>query len=152
MVYIHAYKATTGITRQPLEISSKIKIISHKNPKYIFWISFFHYPGIDKVAWDSCNFVSAAESVYVKLLETNPVHLFAAVSKFIFIKENQTKPNNGISKIWKKLEWLNSLGFFFVVVNSSSQKQKKKNINQRTITINLFNIFIGNQSYLFEMI
>ena len=42
--------------------------------------------------------------------------------------------------------------FFVVVVNSSSQKQKKKKRNQRTITINLFNIFIGNQSYLFEMI
>lgn len=74
--------------------------------------------------------------MYVKLLETNPVHLFAAVSKFIFIKENQTKPNNGISKIWKKLEWLNSLGFLLllltVVVKS---KKKKKEIKEQLQSI-----------------
>ena len=109
------------------------------------------------MAWNSCNFISAARSLYVRLLKTNPAHLFSVVSKLFHLykripSKNQQQWNLKIMEKIRGAEFFSCFFFLLFKVNSSSQKQKKKDRNQRTITVNLFNIFIGNQNCLFEML
>lgn len=63
----------------------------------------------------------------MKLLKTNPVHLFAVVSKLFHLykrKPNKTQ-QQWYLKNMEKIRVAEFFRFFVVVVNNSSQKQKK---------------------------
>lgn len=83
------------------------------------------------MAWNSCNFISAARSLYVRLLKTNPAHLFSVVSKLFHLykripSKNQQQWNLKIMEKIRGAEFFSCFFFCFLKLTVVVKSKKKK--------------------------